>query len=51
MKYVIGTGSKLRLEYRSRRIPDAFLIGTDGNLIWEGDPADKTLDQRICVPP
>jgi thiol-disulfide isomerase/thioredoxin len=49
IKYVVGTGSDLASEYGVTRIPHAFLIGKDGKLLWEGNPADKEFDQRIVA--
>jgi thiol-disulfide isomerase/thioredoxin len=49
IKYIIGTGSELASEYDVSGIPHAFLIGKDGKLLWEGNPADKGFDERILA--
>jgi hypothetical protein len=49
IKYILGTGSELASDYGVSGIPHAFLIGKDGKLLWEGDPADKEFDRRILA--
>jgi thiol-disulfide isomerase/thioredoxin len=49
IKYALGTGSELASEYGVSGIPHAFLIGKDGKLLWEGNPADTDFDQRIVA--
>jgi thiol-disulfide isomerase/thioredoxin len=43
----VGYGSRSFDHYRIRTIPQLFLIGRDGKLIWGGHPAWSGLDRAI----
>ncbi len=47
VKFAIGADTKLATDYGAMGRSRAFLIGKDGNLLWEGSPTDKDLEQRI----
>jgi hypothetical protein len=46
IKYAVGAGSETIDAYGVTGIPHAFVIGRDGNLVWEGHPADG-LDAQV----
>jgi hypothetical protein len=47
LPFAIGYGSKSNKAYGVRGIPHAVLIDPNGNVAWDGHPADKGLDERI----
>jgi serine/threonine protein kinase/thiol-disulfide isomerase/thioredoxin len=49
IRYTIGAGSDLAAEYGVTAIPQAFLIGKDGKVLWRGSPSDEELEKRIAA--
>ncbi len=47
MPYIVGYGSPTGDAYGVTGIPTAFLIGTDGVLLWSGHPMDPEFDAAI----
>ena len=48
IKGIVGVGSESASEYGVTAIPHTFLIGRDGKLIWQGNPTEEGLEQRIA---
>ena len=40
IEYTVGVGSDLSAKYGVTSIPQAFLIGRSGKLLWQGHPAE-----------
>lgn len=49
MKYALGCGSQTLRAYGVNGIPQAFLIGRDGTLLWEGHPANPAFDRALVA--
>lgn len=47
IKYTVGTGSDLADVYGVTAIPQGFLIGKDGKVLWSGHPSDEELEKAI----
>ncbi|MFN0050676.1 MAG: TlpA family protein disulfide reductase [Planctomycetales bacterium] len=45
--YPIGVGSPSSDTYGVEGIPQAFVVGRDGKIAWEGHPADAECEQAI----
>jgi hypothetical protein len=48
IKGIVGVGSESASDYGVTAIPHTFLIGRDGKLIWQGNPTEEGLEQRIA---
>jgi thiol-disulfide isomerase/thioredoxin len=48
IEYTVGLGSETSKAYGVRGIPAAFLIGTDGKLLWNGHPSSPQCEEAIA---
>ena len=47
IKGIVGAGSESAADYGVRAIPHTFLIGRDGKLLWQGNPSEGGLEERV----
>ena len=48
IEYTVGLGSESSKTYGVNGIPAAFLIGTDGKLLWNGHPSSTECEEAIA---
>jgi hypothetical protein len=48
IEYTVGLRSETSKAYGVRGIPAAFLIGTDGKLLWNGHPSSPQCEEAIA---